>query len=104
MIWSGPLRRTLQPAIVPALGVCLLGYFAYHTVQGDHGLIARSHLKLEVAEAKEVLEDLRERRQYLEHRADLLNPEHLDLDMLDERLRAVLNYTHPDEVVVYTGK
>src|SRR3546814_3179758 len=95
-------KRFVKPVLVPAFGICLVGYFAYHAVQGGRGLLARSRLQVEVAEAQAVLADLRQQRTYLEHRADLLSPQHLDIDLLEERLRFVLNYAHPDEVVFYT--
>jgi cell division protein FtsB len=94
-------RRSLRPVLAPALGVCLVGYFAYHAVQGERGLIARNHLRTEIAEAESALAELRAQRQRLEHRADLLNPEHLDIDMLEERLREVLGYGRPDELTIY---
>ena len=85
----------------PVLGACLVGYFAYHTIQGNRGLMARSHLQAEVAQAQSTLADLRSRREALELRADLLHPERLDPDMLDERARLMLNLAHPDDVVIY---
>jgi cell division protein FtsB len=95
-----PLRRRLRPVIGPALGACLVGYFVYHTVQGDHGLLARNRVAAELAAAEAQLATLKAEREALEHRVDLLSPEHFDLDMLDERARAMLNYAHPDELVI----
>src|SRR3546814_1863108 len=63
-------KRFVKPVLVPAFGICLVGYFAYHAVQGGRGLLARSRLQVEVAEAQAVLADLRQQRTYLEHRAD----------------------------------
>ena len=40
-------------------------------------------------------------REKLEKRVDLLRPENLDLDMLEERARSVLGLAHPDELVIY---
>jgi|HigsolmetaAR204D_1030405.scaffolds.fasta_scaffold02486_6 cell division protein FtsB len=96
-------RRYLRPVLAPALGIFMVGYFAYHAVQGEHGLIAYGRLQGEIAEAEATLSELRSQRAYLEHRADLLSPRHLDRDMLEERLRFVLNYAHPDEVILYTA-
>lgn len=98
------LKRKLRAVVVPALGACLVGYFSYHAVQGDHGLIARNHLRTEVAAARATLEQLQAERAVLEHRADLMNPDHIDADMLDEQLRAMLNLAHPDDVVLYFGR
>ena len=95
------LKRLLRPAVVPAIGACLVAYFAYHAVQGDHGILARTHLKAELAQAEATLSALRSERQELEHRAGLLSPERIDPDLLEERVRIMLNYAHPDEVIYF---
>src|SRR5215213_4707010 len=90
------LGRALRQTIGPAIG----GYFVYHAVQGDRGLIALSHLQNEIQQAEAVLAQVRGERTDLEQRASLLKRDHLDPDMLDERARAVLNYSHPDDVII----
>ena len=95
------LKRLLRPAAVPAFGACLVGYFAYHAVQGDHGILARTHLRAELAQAEATLSTLRSEREVLEHRAGLLSPERIDPDLLEERVRVMLNYAHPDEVIYF---
>lgn len=95
------LKRVLRPAAVPAFGACLVVYFAYHAVQGDHGILARTHLRAELAEAEATLSGLRAERQVLEHRAGLLSPDRIDPDLLEERVRVMLNYAHPDEVIYF---
>ena len=95
------LKRALRPAIVPAIGACLVGYFAYHAVQGDLGILARTRLNAELAQADATLAALRAEREVLEHRVGLLSPEHIDPDLLEERVRVMLNYAHPDEVIYF---
>ena len=95
------LRRKLRPALVPAIAACLVGYFAYHTVQGDHGLIARHHLRGELARADVTLAALSAERERLELQVGKLSPDHVDLDLLEERVRVMLNFGHPDDVVLY---
>ena len=95
------LKRLMRPAAVPAFGACLVAYFAYHAVQGDHGILARTHLKAELAQADATLAALRAERELLEHRASLLSPDHVDPDLLEERVRVMLNYAHPDEVIYF---
>ena len=94
------LGRALRQTIGPAIGAAIVGYFAYHAVQGDRGLIALSHLQNEIQQAEAVLAQVRGERTDLEQRASLLKRDHLDPDMLDERARAVLNYSHPDDVII----
>jgi cell division protein FtsB len=95
------VRRRLGPVVAPTIGACLVAYFAYHAVQGDHGLIARSNLAVQIDEARETLAGLEQEREYMEHRASLIDPQHVDLDMLDERARVMLNYAGPDDVVLF---
>jgi len=94
------LIRALRQTIGPAIGAAIVGYFAYHAIQGDRGLIALSHLQNEIQQAEAVLAQVRGERTDLEQRASLLKRDHLDPDMLDERARAVLNYSHPDDVII----
>ena len=94
------LGRALRQTIGPAIGAAIVGYFAYHAIQGDRGLIALSHLQSEIQQAEAVLAQVRGERTDLEQRASLLKRDHLDPDMLDERARAVLNYSHPDDVII----
>ncbi|KKL88130.1 hypothetical protein LCGC14_1927810, partial [marine sediment metagenome] len=37
------LRGRARHIVGPVLVVCITGYFAYHVIQGDRGLIAWSH-------------------------------------------------------------
>ncbi|WP_247881300.1 FtsB family cell division protein [Skermanella sp. TT6] len=94
------MGRALRQTIGPAIGAAIVGYFAYHAVQGDRGLIALSHLQSEIQQAQATLAQVSEQRIELEKRASLLRRDHLDPDMLDERARAVLNYSHPDDVII----
>jgi len=40
-------------------------------------------------------------RQKLERRVQLMQPGHVDPDMLDEQSRATLGYAQPDELTIY---
>lgn len=84
------------------VGICVIGYFVYHVIHGDRGLIAWQALDRDVANARSDLAAIREERLTLEHRVRLLRSESLDRDMLDEWSRRVLNYGAADEVVIFT--
>lgn len=94
------INRLLGQIVGPALGALVVAYFAYHTVQGDRGLVALTHLQGEVEQAQRVLDHVRGERVELERRTMLLRPESLDLDMLEERARTQLNHSHPDDLVI----
>ncbi|HET6468480.1 MAG TPA: septum formation initiator family protein [Geminicoccaceae bacterium] len=78
----------------------LLVYFAYHTLRGPHGLFAAVELNREIATTRAELDGLIARRIALERQVERLRPETLDLDLLDERVRATLGLIHEDEVIV----
>ena len=82
------------------LNVCVMGYFGYHVIIGDHGLLSRWRLADEVGRLELKLAKLNQRRERLEHKVSLVRPESLDPDMLDERARIILNLAHPNEITI----
>ena len=95
------LHRRFRHIAFPALGACVLVYFAYHTIQGDRGLLSLMRVSNEVERAQHALNNLREQRLTLEHRVGLLDRRSLDLDMLEERMRLDLQKIHENEGVIF---
>ncbi len=93
-------RKRVRFMIAPLLGSLALVYLGYTGVQGDGGLLAWIQRGQDVAEAKQHLTVEQGRRDTLAHRVALLRPESLDLDLLDERARAVLNLVKPGELIL----
>lgn len=89
-------RRSLTQGV--AL-VCLLlmGGFA---IAGPSGLIAWSENQQLLEKRQGEIAQLKEERDRLQNRADLLNPKHADADLAGELLRKNLNVAHPDEMVM----
>lgn len=96
-------QRRLRAALPPALLVCLCGYFVYHALNGDHGLLALRELEARAVTLGEHARDAAERRADFEARVALLRPDSLDLDMLDEQARRQLGVLHPDEIMILAG-
>ncbi len=94
------IRARARFVIGPVLGICAVGYFAFHVVHGDRGLIAWWNIKQRVAAAKEAATQTRGERQDMEKRVRLLNPGSLDPDMLEERAMLMLNYGYKDDIVI----
>ncbi len=93
-----------------AAGVLLAGYILYHTgnfiysaIGGERGLTAYSHLAVLTEQARDELAELQVTSSKLEQRVSRLSPEGdgLDLEFLDERVRAVLSLADTDEFVIY---
>lgn len=95
------VKKRTRAAIAPFLLILMVAYFGVSFVQGDRGLLAWIRLNDEIAVANADLGELRAERRRMEHRTQLLRPDALDLDMLDERARALLGFSHKDEIVVY---
>lgn len=75
-------------------------YFSFHLLHGERGYFALQGARFRLAQAQERYENIKIERERLQHRVVLLRPQSLDSDMLDERVRAVLGYSHPDELIV----
>ena len=84
----------------PLLACLLIGYFAFHTIQGNRGILAWHKLIDAKEQALLKREKLQEELIVLERRVKLLRSSGLSLDMLGEEARAVLFYSRPDEVVI----
>ena len=100
MIRSRELRRRSRALIGPVLGIALTGYFAYHLVGGDRGLLAWLRLNRAIQAENDKLEGLRAKHAALDLKVKNLTPDHLDPDLLDERVRATLNLAAPNEIVI----
>jgi cell division protein FtsB len=100
MIILRELRKRGRFVVGPALGIALTGYFVYHLIEGDHGLLAWLRLTREIREETASLESVRMQRAALDLRVSNLKPDHIDPDLLDEQVRAILNLVAPDEIVI----
>ena len=100
MIVLRELRRRAHFLVGPVIGIALTGYFVHHLIEGDHGLIRWLSLTREIRAEKANLEMVRAQRKALDLRVSDLKPDHLDPDLVDERVRATLNLVGPDEIVI----
>jgi cell division protein FtsB len=100
MIILRELRRRARAIFGPVFGIALTGYFAYHLIEGDRGLMAWLRLTREIRAENANLEAVRAQREALDLKVSNLKPDHLDPDLLDERVRATLNLVAPNETVI----
>ncbi len=96
------IRLRARHIWLTVFGALVLAYFSYHMIQGNHGVIALLELRSKVAAAEAIRAESSAERQRLAQQVALLRPDNLDPDMLEERARVMLNYVHPDEIVVIT--
>ncbi len=75
-------------------------YFSFYTINGERGLLRYMYLSKEIKYAQEIADKYSTEKKLLEQQVRLLSSNSLDLDMLEERTRMVLNYAADDEFVL----
>ncbi len=93
-------QSKIKPLLIPAACLLILGYFAFHAVEGEFGLYALIRLQDREAGLVAELGRLKADRQRIEKRVALMRPESLDPDMIDEKARESLNMAHPDDRII----
>jgi cell division protein FtsB len=100
MVVLRELRRRARLIAGPVFGMALTGYFAYHLIEGDRGLLAWLQLTRQIHAADQQLAALEKRHDALGRKVSELTPDHLDPDLLDQQVRSVLDFAAPNEVVI----
>ena len=100
MVTRRRFRAFINTLALYTIAALLIGYFGVNAFTGNHGLRARQDLDHEVAQLTGELAALKTERATLERRVALLRPESIDADMLDERARALLDYSDPRELIL----
>lgn len=95
------MRRRARYIVPAAFCAVVVGYFTYHSVQGDKGIHSYLKINREVRDAQEHLKKIQSVRFELEHRVKGLRDTSLDLDLLEERARVVLNLMRDDELLIH---
>ncbi len=98
------IRVKARQIVPPVLAVCVMAYFAYHSIQGDRGFRALVRVQQDLAEARVTEARLAAERAQLQRDVGLLRPDALDPDLLGERARLLLNYGLEDEYVILLPK
>ncbi|MDI7863256.1 septum formation initiator family protein [Rhizobiaceae bacterium n13] len=89
--------------VLPAITVAFLGYFGYHSLNGDFGLRAAEGFEKRRIERERDLAKLVAKRKELEKEVELMSDGSLDKDMLDEKARYTLNVSRADEIVIFNS-
>jgi cell division protein FtsB len=94
------IRRHSLAAVVPVICFAAIGYFAYHAMEGEHGINAYTRLTLQIQDTKVALGEVTAERRTMERRVDLLRASGLDADMLEEQGKKVLGLIKPGDRVI----
>lgn len=91
---------SLTRAIVPGILFLVGFYFTFTAVQGNNGLFQRIQVEAERDRLTEELARLQMQTDRMEILTRRLSDDYLDIDLLDERVRDVLGYARPDELIL----
>lgn len=100
MVTRKRLRSVLTALGLYVIAALLIGYFGVNAFSGNHGLKAKQDIDQQIALLSTELARLQVERAQWERRVNLLKSRGLDPDMLDERARAQLDYTHPNDLTL----
>jgi len=100
MVTRKRLRSILTALGLYVMTALLIGYFGVNAYSGNHGLKAQQDIDRQIAALSEELARLKVERAQWQRRIDLLKPNGLDRDMLDERARELLDYAHPNDLIL----
>ena len=92
--------RHLKRFAPSVFAVFLVLYFLFHSIQGDRGLLAWARLSQDLEQAQTDLNFLKEEQISLDRRVNHLRRDNLDLDLLEERARVMLNFMREGEVMI----
>ena len=94
LAWLGRLALGL---IAPVLLFGLAGFFVWHTKLGDE---RHASLTQDLALANVQLDLARTEREVLERRVNSIRGDEMDRDQVEERARALLNLSRPNEIII----
>jgi cell division protein FtsB len=100
MVTRRRFRTVLNALALYTIAALVIGYFGVNAHTGNRGLRARQDLDQQIVQLGNELSALKAERASWERRVALLKPESIDPDMLDERARALLNYSDPRELIL----
>ena len=99
MVTRSRVKAFITGVALYAIAAALIGYFGVNAYTGKYGLNAQQELDAEIVRLTAELQRLKQDRADAERRIALLRSDSLDPDMLDERIRAQLDFADPHDLV-----
>ena len=97
------LKRQAKAAVPPLFFLLLVAYFLWSATQGERGLRAYAIRQTDMVNAQAELARTGAELAGWERRVASLRNNRLDLDALDERVRAMLNQSDAVDVIIVYG-
>lgn len=93
----------LKEHFIAVIGVLLCLYFSYHAISGQRSLLTLYTVQKSIEKNVAKRDIVTTKRQSIEHKVRAMRPGQVNKDLLEERVRIVLGYTRPDEVVILSN-
>ena len=100
MVTRKRLRTILTALGLYVLAALLIGYFGVNAYSGNRGLKAKEDIDRQMTALTADLQRLKVEHAQWARRIALLKSDDLDPDMLDERARALLDYTAANDLTM----
>lgn len=94
------LQRKFRQYWLVLISGFIIVYFGFHSFCGERNIYRYFALKQEIAKAQETAQKYALQKQKLQRKVQHLSDISLDIDLLDERARVVLNMAADDEFVI----
>lgn len=94
------LRPRFGPVMFYVIALTFGSYLTFAGVQGEYGLFNRIQIQADAAQLRVERDRLAAELAEVENRTRRLSDQYLDLDLLDQQVRAVLGHVRADEVVL----
>lgn len=94
------MTRVFAAMVLPAVCGAVTAYFGYYAIWGTRGVLALEDTQAELGVRQEELAQIRDQRQRLQHRIDLMRPGQVDPDLVEELARGELMDGAPNQVAV----
>ncbi len=93
--------RLVMPSWPVIVLILLYLYLGMHLLSGRSGLFQLAEMREQKLQLQTRLDKLEQKRLALEGRAERLRANSLDLDMLDEQARKMLNVSYTNEIIIW---
>lgn len=95
-----PRRDIVRERIVNSIALLVLMLIGGMALIGPSGILAWGEQNSRLSDHEQRITMLQERRDELQNRVNLLDPNNVDTDFASELVRGNLNVAHPDDYVV----
>ena len=94
------VTRFFGALVIPTLTAVVVGYFGYFAIWGERGVLELQTVQARLETDRQKLEELKENRERLQHRIELMAPGSADADLVEELARGQLMDGAPNQVAV----